>query len=161
MNMETVFKVGDKVYDFRFGWGVVCIFDYDYPLCTMVVEFKMSIENYTTEGYYSITDTVPTLSFAVYDLVKGGFSQERPKQKFTKIDECAVVYVGTYYRRTYSPYLDEGIEWKIGFYHNILNERFFFKQSTSDKVASSGVLLALENPLIHTDTPIYKAADYI
>jgi hypothetical protein len=77
-NMKTVFKVGDKVYDARYGWGVIeradngC--DLPYPI---LVNFKKGHSSYTLEGKAAIVDLIPLLSFREYTLQ--GFSQERPE----------------------------------------------------------------------------------
>jgi hypothetical protein len=74
--MKTVFKVGDKVYDARYGWGVIeradngC--DLPYPI---LVNFKKGHSSYTLEGKAAIVDLIPLLSFTEYTLQ--GFSQER------------------------------------------------------------------------------------
>jgi hypothetical protein len=72
--MKTVFRVGDKVFDIHYGWGVVDkICDtWDYPV---YVKFLKDIISYTLYGeVYS--NMAPTLSFTEYTLQ--GFSQERP-----------------------------------------------------------------------------------
>jgi hypothetical protein len=76
--MKTVFKVGDKVYDARYGWGVIeradngC--DLPYPI---LVNFKKGHSSYTLEGKAAIVDLIPLLSLTEYTLQ--GFSQERPE----------------------------------------------------------------------------------
>jgi hypothetical protein len=71
--METVFKVGDKVYCCLHGHGVVKSVNYteSYPL---FVDFGYDTNNYTFDGkLYDYCK--PTLSFTEYTLQ--GFSQER------------------------------------------------------------------------------------
>lgn len=77
--METIFKVGDEVYDFEFGWGVVTVIAVCgfYPV---KVKFK-SITNpiyFTSDGKKEYAFGTPRLSFTQYNLTDGGFSQERP-----------------------------------------------------------------------------------
>lgn len=75
-----MFKVGDKVFSYQFGWGEIKeIFELgNYPL---KISFSNGLEHvYTKCGRYFDTDLHPTLSFTEYDLVNGGFSQERPKE---------------------------------------------------------------------------------
>lgn len=75
-----MFKVGDKVFSCQFGWGEIKkIFETDdYPL---FISFSNGMEHsYTECGRYLDEDLHPTLSFTEYDLVNGGFSQERPKE---------------------------------------------------------------------------------
>ena len=88
-----MFKVGDKVFSCQFGWGEIKGIHetMDYPLD---VSFGNGVEHaYTKCGRYFDTDLQPTLSFTEYDLVNGGFSQERPKEdtigKLVRVlDDC-------------------------------------------------------------------------
>jgi hypothetical protein len=72
--MKTVFKVGDKVFDIKYGWGVVDRIWSDgmYPVS---VKFLIDEEHYTYNGRQYPKDP-PRLSFTEYTLQ--GFSQERP-----------------------------------------------------------------------------------
>jgi len=79
--METVFKVGDRVYCIIRGWGIVSnisctgVNGYDYPI---TVEFQndwLEHGTYTLDGRY-FPESKPTLSFTEYTIQ--GFSQERP-----------------------------------------------------------------------------------
>ena len=75
-----MFKVGDKVFSCQFGWGEIKEIHETggYPLD---VSFGKGLVNiYTKCGRYFDEDLQPTLSFTEYDLVNGGFSQERPKE---------------------------------------------------------------------------------
>lgn len=79
--MKTVFKVGDKVFDARYGWGKIINIDYskNYPIC---VDFETQYELkelYTIRGKETRNELLPSLSFTEYDFIKGGFSQERPE----------------------------------------------------------------------------------
>ena len=88
-----MFKVGDKVFSCQFGWGEIKEIHEtsDYPLD---VSFgKGLFHGYTKCGRYFDVDLQPTLSFTEYDLVNGGFSQERPKEdmigKLVRVlDDC-------------------------------------------------------------------------
>lgn len=75
MKNKSIFKVGDKVYDIRFGWGEVkkAMTDCMYPVH---VDFNTREEQYTFIHYYQVEDFTPLLSFTEYTLQ--GFSQERP-----------------------------------------------------------------------------------
>lgn len=77
--METIFKVGDRVYDFNFGWGTVVNTERT-SLYIVEVKFDNCIDNvsYTIDGKFVYRDSLPRLSFTKYDFVNGGFSQERP-----------------------------------------------------------------------------------
>jgi len=80
--MKTVFKVGDRVYEeIRFqSWGTIIEINIRNPF-PIIVKFDNSdnIISFTLDGKNIIYDQLPTLSFTEYDLVKGGFSQERPE----------------------------------------------------------------------------------
>lgn len=85
--MKTIFKVGDKVYDYQYGWGK--IFDIDkrlnYPI--KVGFGNLSPISYTKDGS-EWTCKKPTLSFTEYTLQ--GFSQERPTlfaQAYNKVKQ--------------------------------------------------------------------------
>ena len=79
--MKDLFRVGDKVYSARHGWGcVVSVRNEDYPF---VVEFEAESEMYTRDGG-AYENEPPSLSFTEYDYINGGFSQERPKGGFLK-----------------------------------------------------------------------------
>ena len=76
-----MFKVGDKVFSCQFGWGKISKVD-KYTEHPLYVNFGNDVEHaYTKCGRYFDTDLQPTLSFTEYDLVNGGFSQERPKKE--------------------------------------------------------------------------------
>jgi hypothetical protein len=70
--METVFKVGDRVYDIVWGWGVVTS---DLGINNIEIKFDSNIyQSFRKDGRYA--DGSPTLSFTEYTLQ--GFTQERP-----------------------------------------------------------------------------------
>jgi hypothetical protein len=69
--METNFKVGDRVYDIVWGWGIVTVTNR-----SVEVKFDSGIyQSYKKDGRYA-ESSKPTLSFTKYTLQ--GFSQERP-----------------------------------------------------------------------------------
>jgi hypothetical protein len=72
--MKTVFKVGDKVFDIKYGWGVVNRID-DGECHPVHVSFFIKTESYKYDGSI-IEYASPSLSFTEYTLQ--GFSQERP-----------------------------------------------------------------------------------
>ena len=75
--MKTVFKVEDKVYDARYGWGEVTdiSFSTKYPI---EVAFMKCNDYYTYAGLdHDLDSSTPLLSFTEYTLQ--GFSQERPE----------------------------------------------------------------------------------
>lgn len=86
---KQIFKVGDKVYDVRYGWGEVTHADWreDYPIR---VKFKDdSVSSYTHDGVWHKKINKPVLSFTEYTLQ--GFSQERPKPQ-PKVGEMCVFW---------------------------------------------------------------------
>ena len=74
---KQIFKVGDKVFDFTYGWGNIVEYSESigakYPI---KVEFGNETEEYTKEGCLFDCITNSTLSLTEYTLQ--GFSQERP-----------------------------------------------------------------------------------
>lgn len=79
MENKELFKIGDKVFDIRCGWGVVVELYHD-DFNPIGVEFKIEgvryTHYYTRDGKSSVESLNPTLSFKEYTLE--GFSQERP-----------------------------------------------------------------------------------
>ena len=74
--MNTIFRVGDKVFDIRYGWGVVNFIGSDNNNKVIDVDFSDVIESYQLDGRFYEYDDVPLLSFTEYTL--NGFSLERP-----------------------------------------------------------------------------------
>lgn len=79
---ETIFKVGDRVFDIRNGWGTV-VRIYNTKGYPVFVQFYLDESNekskfnkaYSKKGYSQGLDNVPLLSFTEYTL--NGFSQKR------------------------------------------------------------------------------------
>ncbi len=69
---KEIFKEGDKVYTYRFGWGRVV----GVGATLMDVNFNGDIEEFYLDGRFYKDDIYPTLSFTEYTFQ--GFSQERP-----------------------------------------------------------------------------------
>jgi hypothetical protein len=72
--MKTIFKRGDKVFDYAFGWGEVISIDDGLRCYPITVRFNNETYVYTLEGSLC-NGGKPTLSFTEYTLE--GFSQER------------------------------------------------------------------------------------
>ena len=77
--MESIFKVGDRVFSIHYGWGEVNEKIYNDDEHDFYVAFKTKSQlvevAYTKDGReYDVEQ--PTLSFTEYTLQ--GFSQERP-----------------------------------------------------------------------------------
>ena len=74
---KEIFKVEDKVFDFKYGWGFV----YD-ARCPIIVRFSEYTVSYAKKD-------LKTLSFTEYTLQ--GFSQERPIE-LPEVGEDVLVY---------------------------------------------------------------------
>jgi hypothetical protein len=77
--MEQIFKEGDKVFDIRYGWGLVVsvnILTNDWPVEVVFDGKEELFDEYTFDGR-AFNNYPTTLSFTEYSLE--GFSQERPE----------------------------------------------------------------------------------
>ena len=76
---KQIFKVGDRVFDIMYGWGVVEELHQDeersYPLIVRFPGFDTLY--YTRDGKSNTSDSHPILSFTEYGF-DNRFSQERP-----------------------------------------------------------------------------------
>ena len=138
--METIFKVGDRVCCYQKGWGTIIFIEDGITAYPVGVQFDSGYhENFTGEGHYYRDDLGPSLSFTEYNLVTGGFSQERP---LPNIEVDTLVYVK-----------ESGGEWRMRYFSHWYERklRAFDGQNTS-KTASSRATTAwleysLTNPL--------------
>lgn len=77
--METIFKEGDRVFHYHYGWGTIKSISYDdraiYPV---PVNFDTSDSTWFTCDGRELDCEKPSLSFTEYTLE--GFSQERPEE---------------------------------------------------------------------------------
>lgn len=76
--METIFKVGDRVFDIEFGWGTVVKIENEFE-SPVIVDFDRYEDIslcYKFDGRYSSNSALKRLSFTEYTLQ--GFSQEKP-----------------------------------------------------------------------------------
>ena len=75
---KQIFKVGDRVFDVRYGWGKVTNY-YDLRLYPIGVQFdeddSQEVIFYSKDGKTSLGDNKPLLSFEEYTLQ--GFTQEK------------------------------------------------------------------------------------
>ena len=138
-----IFKKGDKVYDYAYGWGEVAniseVVDY-YPL---LIEFQDIKLYYNFKGVAEC-GLLPTLSFTEYTLE--GFSQVRPKE-LLPFKEGDVVYV--------NDATSKSVLWSTGILKTI-NKKDYLPFVTS---YSFWKYLALENPLLFPNTKIYSKDD--
>lgn len=71
---KQIFKVGDKVFDIRYGWGEI---EYIYLDGTVNVHFGNIPRVYRADGKITNKDIFPLLSFTEYRF-DDKFSQKRP-----------------------------------------------------------------------------------
>ena len=77
---KQTFEKGDRVFDVFWGWGKVSKIERNQLYCIRV-DFRDSglyDIGYLADGRYNVETKIPRLSFTEYDLINGGFSQERP-----------------------------------------------------------------------------------
>ncbi len=93
-NEESIYEVGDTVY----WWNrclkkgnIVAINNY---LMYVLFEGDKVKEIFYKDGKYMIADKSPSLSFTPYEMVKEGFSQERPLPDLKKGDLIWVKHAG-------------------------------------------------------------------
>lgn len=112
---KTIFKVGDRVFDYMFGWGTVtrisCSFN-DYPINVTFDDSSSGNKQFTLNGKYLYSNNYLRLSFTKYDFINGGFSQERP---LPKIKDGQLVYVklvkdGNWHMRFAKQFIGNSIE---------------------------------------------------
>lgn len=76
---KEIFRVGDRVFDIMYGWGVVEELHQDeersYPLIVRFSDFDTLY--YTRDGKSNTSDSHPILSFTEYGF-DDRFSQEKP-----------------------------------------------------------------------------------
>jgi hypothetical protein len=76
--METIFKEGDRVFHYHYGWGTIkSISNSDRERYPVPVNFDTSDSTWFTCDGRELDCEKPTLSFTEYKLE--GFSQERPE----------------------------------------------------------------------------------
>lgn len=128
--METIFKVGDRVFDIRYGWGIVQHIDLsaNYPIFCGFDKHKQS---YSTDGKV-LDNTISTLSFTEYTLE--GFSQERPEELPKKGD---IVWVRNEFPS----------EWEIGYFFKKQGNTYYTSASkNSQGWRGAGLEIRTTNP---------------
>ena len=130
--METIFKKGDKVFDIRYGWGVVTFVNtlaVDWPIEVLFDGKEELTDDYTFDGRAFI-NYPPTLSFTEYTLE--GFSQERPEEL---PDVGQVVWV----RKIFPS------EWMIGHFREKKKDRYYIS-SCNNEYNDFGFEIRTTNP---------------
>jgi hypothetical protein len=107
--METIFKLGDKVFDIGYGWGVVTKTEGISPKYPIYVKYDTGEVSYTFDGKELEVAYSSTLSFTEYTLE--GFSQERPEE-LPKIGD--IVWVKD----------ADDTDWYIGYFKGMVGNRF-------------------------------------
>lgn len=110
--MQPIFKVGDRVFWNRKGWGkIINIDNPKYPNYPITAEFNDSYYSFTIDGKLHSDDLVPSLSFTEYFMIR--FSQTRPKPDLKPGDLIWVRNDGDewLYKRFYA-WTDKGVEVK-------------------------------------------------
>lgn len=90
MENKNLLPIGTKVFDIRFGWGVVESVTNSLPY-PIIVQFVIENCTYTENGSLPTIDNCPTLSLSEYNLVSGGFTS------ITDLDKPKVGYVGYFW----------------------------------------------------------------
>lgn len=137
MENKEIFKVGDTVYHYEYGKGRVVRLE-KYAHYPVRVDFDGILKSFTRDGRQTV-HCFPTISFTPYDLVNGGFSQERP---LPKIEVDTLVYVTGVLRKDwvmrYFSHFDEN-----GIIYCFVNQ----KKSTDTTGAMAWHFWSLTNPL--------------
>ena len=140
--METIFKVGDRVYDGIMKlWGTVKEIDEIYSSTTYPITVLFDndyYETYTHDGKRFVGQS-SVLSFTEYDLVNGGFSQTRPLPIIKKDQLIYIKY-------------DYDLNWRMRFFSHIDKDGNIFcfvnqQKSTETSETFKVNEYSIENPL--------------
>ena len=126
---DSIFKVGDKVFDHNYGWGIVTEINIDseHPIIVLFNEFR---DIYTFDGRFCGT-LKPTLSFTEYKIE--GFSQESPRLLPNKGD---IVWVRD----------SDDSQWLITHFMFKKDNMYFVSDNCSDNFQIRFKQLTTENP---------------
>jgi hypothetical protein len=132
--METIFKVGDRVFDIRYGWGTIISVNQKNDLWPIEVVFdddEIMADEYTFDGR-SFYNHPQVLSFTEYTLQ--GFSQERPEELPKKGD---IVWVRNEFPS----------EWEIGYFFKKQGNTYYTSASkNSQGWRGAGLEIRTTNP---------------
>lgn len=129
-----IFKVGDPVFDIRYGWGEVVLIDTDHGNMPIKVSINGDYYWYTEDGEH-VFDSVKLLSFTEYDLISGGWSQDRSVLNQPKNGQLV--------------YIKDGNEWKMRYFsHKVGDLNFTFDNQRQEGHVSSWHTMSVENPLL-------------
>lgn len=125
MSTELKFKVGDSVYLYPIGWGIIEIAnEYDYKVYFHVIN----------QSRFISAEWINLLSFTEYTIE--GISQERPE---LEPEPGQIVWVRD------SEYRD----WQISHFVNMntsLNHKYFCSHTNNDENIEGFIYLTTENP---------------
>ena len=81
MKMFENAKVGDRVWDIRFGWGKIIEVDKDIldPYAIKVKFDNEEMTYYDADGYYNVNDINPTLFWNEFEIPEEVFKRPLPK----------------------------------------------------------------------------------
>lgn len=124
------FEVGDKVFDIRFGKGIVMEIgedNSDYPVVVHFTNHDIDITDYTLDGKLSASDALPTLYHTYGFTAPSCKEPERKKteHKFKPFDKVLVRDAG-------------GMPWRASFYSHDESVIFGNTESTTYSVTTSG-----------------------
>ena len=91
------FQIGDRVFDIRYGWGTVTIFDGDDDIA-------IKFDNSTNDHYFS-GKGLGTISFTEYTL--DGYTSDRPELTWWSVNKEWIDSKKTQY---FVDFLDENFE---------------------------------------------------
>ena len=118
--IDPIFKSGDKVYHYKYGWGEILRIDYS-PVRRIIMDFENEVD-FSREMYNESN----LLSFTEYRLE--GFSQERPEELpkkgqivWGKTEFFKEWYIGHFYEKRGDDYLISSNPNPTG-WHNIVQE---------------------------------------
>ena len=128
MKNKEIFKVGDIVYHYKHGKGEVIevLSRGKYPI---IVQFNGYEDDFTKDGR-KLENHPPTLSLTPYDLVNGGFSQDRP---LPDIEVDTLVYVSG------------GLMWKMRYFSHFDNDRRIHCFDSQKKSTESNITIIWDN----------------
>lgn len=137
--MEQIFKVGDRVFDYLYGWGVVLGVSKDNYDIDEYGTVRVMFDRGNRLSYYNLDGTKnfnvsSTLSFTEYTL--DGFNQERPEELPNRGD---IVWVR-----------DADCEpWLVTHFMKKVGKKFYGSDSFSEDNMTFWFRLTTKNPYYH------------
>lgn len=130
--METIFKEGDRVFHYHYGWGTIrSISNDDRARYPVPVNFDTSDSTWFTCDGRELDCEKPSLSFTEYSLE--GFSQERPEPLPKKGD---VVWVREY----------GASDWRVSHFFGKVGDKYLASIFGIENLASTWPQMTTKNP---------------